>query len=297
MPPHRLTGNALRLPIEQRVSQYLGRAWRVTTVDDMRDLASHPAAILSDGCYAVFAKLGQRPKAEDQFAQEAAGLELLAERSGALTPAVIGNVPVAGGTVLILEAVQRVDRHAVQWRDIGRTLALIHRAKWDRCGLATHSYWGDLCQDNRPIADWPTFYRERRLLPRLRLAIDSGHVPGWLIGQVERLIGRLPGLCGPDIIPALLHGDAHQNNFISTPRGAVAIDPAVHYGHPELDLAYVDLFSPVPDEIFEGYREIGVIEPDFNERRDLWLISAWLVLTAHDAAFLDKLVASVRRYV
>src|SRR5262249_4414505 len=166
----------------------------------------------------------------------------------------------------------------------------------ERCGLASHSYWGDLYQDNRSIADWPTFYRQRRLEPRLTMAIDSGHVPNSVIRQVERIIDRLPDLCGPEVAPSLLHGDAHQNNFISTAEGAVMIDPAVHYGHPELDLAYVDLFSPVPGELFAGYREVGIIDPGFAERRDLWLVSGLLALTAREPVFIAKLSTAVRRY-
>jgi protein-ribulosamine 3-kinase len=74
--------------------------------------------------------------------------------------------------------------------------------------------------------------------------------PG-LIQPLERLVSRLPELCGPDMVPTLLHGDAQQNNFISSKRGTVVIDPAVYFGHPEMDLAYVDYFQPVPDDVFK----------------------------------------------
>src|SRR6185369_2682156 len=106
-------------------------------------------------------------------------------------------------------------------------------------------------QDNRPLDDWPSFYAERRLGPLLRLAMDSGHLPVELGRKVEKLMTRLPELCGPTVAPALLHGDGHQNNFISTARGAVLIDPSIYYGHPEIDLALVDYFHAVPPEVFE----------------------------------------------
>lgn len=266
-------------------------------VQNRNDRASHSAAILSDGVFAVFAKFGENPLVRDQFSHEVAGLRLLTERAGILTPAVIGNINVKDRAVMILEAVQVVERQLNHWRQMGYALALIHRAKWDRCGLETHSYWGDIYQDNQPIPDWPSFYRERRLLPRLKMAIDSGHLPLSVAKQVDRLIARLPELCGPEVQPALLHGDAHQNNFLSTSAGAVMIDPAVHYGHPELDLAYVDLFSPVPEDIFDGYGEIASIEGGFKERRDLWRVSAWLGIIAKDASFLDRLVAAVGKYL
>jgi fructosamine-3-kinase len=75
------------------------------------------------------------------------------------------------------------------------------------------------------LASWPEFFAERRLWPRMIAAIDAGHLPIALARDVERIITRLPELCGPD--PA---------------QGALVIDPAVHYGHPEFDLALPGYF-------------------------------------------------------
>src|SRR5207245_5179616 len=120
---------------------------------------------------------------------------------------------------------------------------------------------------NTPVADWPEFFWERRLVPRLWAAVDSGHLPLDLVPQVEKLGSRLAWLCGPKVEPSLLHGDAHQNNFLSTAQGPVMIDPAVYYGHPEMDLAFVDFFAPVSGEFFQGYQEMTPLEPGFVERR------------------------------
>ena len=46
--------------IEGAVSAYLGRAWRVEGASDLSDLACHPVAILTEGTFGVFAKLGTR---------------------------------------------------------------------------------------------------------------------------------------------------------------------------------------------------------------------------------------------
>jgi len=56
----------------------------------------------------------------------------------------------------------------------------------------------------------------------------------------------------------------------------MVIDPAVYYGNPEIDLAYVDYFEPMPDDVFAGYREEMPIDPGFPERRELWRVSAYL---------------------
>jgi fructosamine-3-kinase len=161
-----------------------------------------------------------------------------------------------------------------------------------------HGYFGPLYQDNTPTSDWPTFYAERRLGPGLRLAVDSGNVPQVLIRQVEKLISRLPELCGPEIVPSLLHGDAQQNNFISAEMGAVVIDPAVYYGNPEMDLAFVDYFQTVPNDVLDGYQDELTIDPGFWERRDLWRLWGYLAaVTVEGRRHLGKLTEAVQKYV
>jgi protein-ribulosamine 3-kinase len=215
-----------------------------------------------------------------------------------LTPSLIGVLSVEDGVMLVLEAAQSVERSSREWRQIGQTLARIHRIKGNRFGFEKQGYFGPLYQDNRPMADWLAFYTERRLWPRLMGAIESGHLPTDSIRQVERLISRLPNLDIPEVEPALLHGDAQQNNFISTGLGAMVIDPAVYYGHPEIDLAYVDYFQDVPDDVFAGYQEVLPIDPGFGDRRELWRVSAYLAAVAVEGAVhLDKLTRAVQKYL
>ena len=294
----RLAGDPLRIPVERLVSTHAGRRWAVTEARDMSEFACHPCAILSDGSYRVFAKFSDAANGQEQFEIELAGLRLLSERAGILTPTLIGIAPVTGGSILVLEAVRAVDRTPRHWRQIGQALARLHRVKGKRFGLDRHGFFGPLYQDNTPSDDWPAFYTERRLQPGLRLAADSGHMPPALIRQVERLIARFPDLCGPAVAPTLLHGDAQQNNFISTEQGPVVIDPAVYYGDPEVDLASIDLFQPVPADVFAGYQEELPIDPGFWERRYLWRVCGYLAgVTVEGPAYLSRLTEAVRKYI
>jgi fructosamine-3-kinase len=112
----------------------------------------------------------------------------------------------------------------------------------------------------------------------------------------------LPTLCGPEPRPSLLHGDAQQNNFISTPAGAVAVDAAPYYGHPEIDLALLDFFQPVPDDVFDAYRDITPIDPRFEQRRELWRVFGYLAVvtvegqTSFGHRFLARLTDAVHCY-
>lgn len=129
-----------------------------------------------------------------------------------------------------------------------------------------------------------------------------------LLHQAARVAVPVPvasGLAGtPTGAPAgaLLHGDAQQNNFVSTPAGAVVIDPAPYFGHPEADLALVGYFQPVPGEVFTAYRDIAPIDQGFAERRELWRLPAYLAVVTVDGSglfgrrYLDRLAAAVRSY-
>ncbi len=297
-PNARLLSDSFRLPVEQAVSAYYGKEWIVNEFKDMNEFASHPSAILSDGRHPVFVKLSEAAHGLDQFEVELAGLSTLHERAGVLTPALIGKVLVEGGVILILEGVQAVERTPRQWREIGLTLARIHQIKGEYCGYDQQGYFGPLYQDNRPMDNWLEFFIERRIWPRLIGAIDSGNLTTEIIRQVEKIIQRLPSLDIPEEKPSLLHGDAQQNNFISTEKGAVVIDPAVYYGHPEMDLAYLDHYQEVPDDVFIAYQEVLAIEAGFHERRDLWRIPAYLAgVEAEGKAYLSKLAKAIKRYL
>lgn len=290
--------DAFRLPIEQVVSKYRGQKWVVKAFKDLNDLSSHPSALLSDGSYSVFVKQSTAANGSEQFEIELAGLRFLSERSGVRIPTAIGNAPVEGGVVMVLEGITALERTPREWRDIGRCLAQIHTIKGNQFGLDTHNYFGPLYQDNRPMQDWATFLVERRIFPRFMGAINAGHMPMDVIHQVEKLIPRIPQFFESEIVPTLLHGDAQQNNFISTESGAVVVDPAIYYGHPEMDLAYVDYFQPVPDDVFVGYRELLPIDPLFNERRDLWRLYGYLAAVEVEGALhLPKLIQAVQKYL
>jgi fructosamine-3-kinase len=264
----------------------------------MKDFASHPAAILSNGSYSVFTKFSNAANGLEQFETEVAGLNYLSRLSGVSTPMLIGIVPVKGGFVMITEAISGVERTSRQWQELGRTLAKIHQVRGTRYGLESNCYFGPLYQDNRPLDDWATFYIERRVWARFMGAINSGNMTTDAIRMVEKLIARMPALCGPNVEPTLLHGDAQKNNFITAASETFVIDPAVYYGHPEIDLAYIDYFEPVPQDVFIGYQEVLPIAPDFPERRDLWRVYGYLAAVEVEGTMhLDKLVNAVQRYL
>jgi len=288
----------LREPLEADVSAYVNRKWQVSRVRDLSDYACHPCAILSDETFGVFVKFSDQKEAPRQFEVEKASLEYLSAHAEVMIPTPLGVIQVERGTLFVMAALRAVARGQGEWRQIGRALAQIHRVKSKQCGFHQDNYFGPLDQENTLVKDWVTFYGEYRLRPRLRMAVDAGQLPSSLATQVEQVIHRLPKLCGLEVIPTLLHGDAQQNNFVSTAEGTYVIDPAIHYGNPELDLAYVDYFQPVPQDVFAAYQEEMPIDPGFSERRNLWRIAGYLAAVAVEGGeYLGMLTEAVQPYL
>lgn len=296
--PIKWLNNPLRISIEEAVSEFKGRAWKIKSEKDFSEFAYHRCAIVSDGSFDIFFKYSQAVNAKRQFEVELSDLLILSRRAEILIPQPIGVVQMEKGALFLLEALEPVKRDIPHWRHIGSTLARIHRVKGENCGFETNGFWGPLYQDNTPMQNWMTFFEELRLRPLLKTAIDSGNLPSSVVSDVEKLMIRLPEFCGPEVTPSLLHGDAQQNNFISTAEGTFVIDPAVYYGNPEMDLALIDSWQPVPDDVFDAYREERPIDPGFYERRDLWRVPLYLAAVALEGPMhLDRLTHALKRYV
>ena len=305
-----LLDHDIKHAIERAASHHLGRSWVSRSFTDLNDRASHPAGVLHGQSVSVFAKLGLEADAAEQFASELRGLAFVRQQAGVATPTPIGRglVHLDPGCLVLFEALPERPPEARtrdDWRAIGHTVAALHQIHAGYFGLDNlDGFFGPLRQDNRPVVSnrWADFYAERRLWPLLRSAVDAGHLPLDLAAEVERVLGRLPTLCGPEPQPALLHGDAQQHNFVSTDAGAVVIDVAPYFGHPEIDLALVDYFDPVPDDVFEAYQDTAPIDPDFAERRELWRIFGYLAVVTVDGhkpfgrRILTRLADAVRSY-
>lgn len=312
---HLLLNRLVVEAVERAATEHRGRAWAYAGFTDLNHRATHPCGIFTGTPFSVFAKLDTSPTGEEQFTAELRGFALIRSRTAVATPVPVadGIVVTGSGVLLLSEALpergaasgQAADaRVPADYAAIGHALAALHQVCGETFGLEEFDgFFGPLPQCNRPVSSgtWAGFYAERRVLPMLRLAVGSGYLPAGLAGGVERVAARLPALCGPDPVPVLLHGDAQQNNFVSTADGAVAIDVAPYFGHPEADLALVDNYSPADPALFRAYAESQPVDPGFAGRRELWRLHSYLAAIAFAGAeavpsFVPRLDAAVRQY-
>ena len=136
---------------------------------------------------------------------------------------------------------------------------------------------GVVVAPERPHADWPTFYAERRLLPLLP------HAGLTRFGNqaVERVCERMQELAGPPEPPARLHGDLWSGNVLWGRDGrAWLIDPAAYGGHREVDLAMLRLFGSPGPRFLAAYEERHPLAPGHEERVALYQLFPLLVHAA-----------------
>jgi len=209
------------------------------------------------------------------FPAEADGLRRLSEAGEIRIPAVIalGEAEGACPAYLALEWIE-TDGSATDatMEDFGARLAALHRHTTSQHGLERDNFIGLLPQRNTPDPAWSAFYRDQRIRPQMEMARQRGLLPKRREDLLTRLIERLPDLLDDTAIqPALLHGDLWGGNYLVDDQGeAVLIDPAVYYGHREMDLAMTALFGGFSRRFYEAYAATYPLDPGYEDRQPLY---------------------------
>lgn len=243
-------------------------AWRVTT-----DVGVH------------FAKTARAP-APGMFELESAGLTWIAE-AGVSTPTVIASNPDG----LLLEWLVESQPNPTAAEAFGATLAGLHSTPAESYGCApsgtNHSsgWIGTLPMTFGDWGTWRQFYVDGRLRPTSELARERGRLNDGAAQAVERVCRKLLATSGvnaePGTGPSRIHGDLWSGNVLWTRSGAALIDPAAHGGHPETDLATLQLFgAPRTREILRGYQSIKPLGEGWQDRVSLHQLFPVLVHAA-----------------
>ena len=159
-------------------------------------------------------------------------------------------------------------------RDVARHLSTIHAQTADRYGFSFDSLSGPYRQPNPRTGDWPTFFAEHRLRHLARAARDEGTLSPKDFARVDQVAAVADRLLPARPPAALLHGDVWAENLVvENDRVRAFLDPAVSYGHAEVELAYAD-FVNLGEAFFEAYdaETDGIEDAFWNRRRHVYAL-------------------------
>jgi protein-ribulosamine 3-kinase len=218
----------------------------------------------------LFVKVGTRA-ALPMLEAEAAGLAELAAARALRLPRVLACGCGGSRAFLALEWLEQGTATEACEERLGRGLAALHRVTAAEFGWHRDNTIGSTPQANGRLADWPEFFRERRLRPQLALASQRGFAR-LLEPVAERLLGSVEALlAGHRPAASLLHGDLWGGNWLVTQEGEPAIfDPAVYYGDRETDLAMSRLFGGFGAAFYRSYAAEAPLPPGAELRRELY---------------------------
>ena len=167
------------------------------------------------------------------FEKEALGLQALSEAGEIFVPRPLVHGDCGDISFLLLEHIRSSSKMSDFWEDFGRSLALLHKHSSDLFGLEYDNYIGSLEQNNRKHNNW---------------------IP----------------LAGNEEHPSLLHGDLWSGNYMVSSSGKPClIDPAIYYGHREMDISMTRLFGGFAEAFYSAYNNEFPLESGWNSRSDV----------------------------
>lgn len=266
------------LPLTQRIAESISEAtsaaFAATTTEPVTGGCIHESWKIEGrtrgAARTYFAKMND-VESLPMFVAEAAGLEAIGKAGKLRTPEVVAHGDDGERAWLVLEWLELVPLDTASAARLGAALAAQHRLPQPRFGWEHDNFIGASPQRNGWSDDWLAFWREKRLMPQLRMAAKK-RLPSKMIDRGERLVADCGVFFrGYDADRSLLHGDLWSANASALEDGTpVVFDPAVYVGDREADIAMTELFGGFPADFLAAYRAAWVPHDNYRVRRDLY---------------------------
>ncbi|TYA92273.1 fructosamine kinase family protein [Seonamhaeicola marinus] len=196
------------------------------------------------------------------FDLEAKGLQAIAKTNTIATPKIYQSSTFSNSSYLLMEWIESKPASNQDFQTLGKRLAQLHNTSTDSFGFEHNNFIGSLSQSNKKHLSWTDFYIKERLQKQLDLANASNLLSTNEIPTTSTMQEVLQPLF-QNIKPSLLHGDLWSGNYLMSSKGVpYLIDPAVYYGHGEIDIAMTKLFGGFSNAFYEAY--FNSIPPDTN---------------------------------
>jgi fructosamine-3-kinase len=233
----------------------------------------------------------------DILKKEAEGLSLLSRSTFLKVPLAIGSGRIEEYNYLLTEFISGSRPHPDYWEDLGMGLAHLHLNHQAKFGLEYDNFIASLPQKNHLLENWTDFFIEYRLEPLLGRAYFDRLIPLDFMKKFQSLYPILESLF-PKEKPSLLHGDLWSGNVLCGQDGKPSlIDPAIYFGHREMDLAFSRLFGGFDGLFYEAYESILPLEPEFESRMSIYNLYPLLVhLNLFGTAYLPGIEKILNRF-
>jgi len=213
-------------------------------------------------------KLNKKDVYPKMLFKEGKGLELL-RRGNVITPDVIDQFDHDDLQLIVLKHIESEVPTKHFWRRFAEDLSKLHRKHNEYFGLDHNNYIGSLPQENKMLPAWEKFFVENRLMPLIKMGFDKGLLNKNHLAKFEDLFKFLKDMI-PTEKPSLLHGDLWSGNLLcGTGQQPVFIDPAVYYGHREVDIAMTKMFGGFDPVFLSQYHEIYPLAKGWETRIEI----------------------------
>jgi fructosamine-3-kinase len=215
------------------------------------------------------------------FESEMEGLLHLSEKTPFKVPKPLNVLRLGSASGLLMEWIEKSEPDELSWKKFWTQLGEMHSVTSKKFGLEKDNFIGTLQQQNDPEEIWIEFWIERRISPFLTLAIEKGQLKDKDIMPFLILFDKARHrLKDHRFKPSLMHGDLWHGNLIFDPAGdPVLVDPAIYYGWPEMELAFMRFFGGFSKSGMENYNpncKSEFLGEDFDH---LWQLYPLLVHT------------------
>lgn len=244
-----------------------------------------------------FLKTNDSSFAQTMFETEKKGLATLARTKSIKIPKVYFTGIIEKTAFLLIEYIESKQAGDQDLERFGHQLADLHKNTDVQFGLEHDNYIGKLAQSNSRHNDWISFYTEERLIPQLKMAADKNLLSLGEIPSAEHIIKNLSRYM-PNVEPGLLHGDLWSGNYlISTTGVPYLIDPAVYFGHGEIDIAMSRLFGGFGSAFYDAYFDRVKTEPGLDQRIEIYQLYYLLVhLNLFGSGYRSSVQKILQRY-
>ena len=244
----------------------------------------------------VFLKRNKIDRYPGMFQAEVKGLEELSQVDLYRVPKVHRIVKQDPFIALLMEYIPLV--HTQKGTKVGRAIAEMHEQSNTQFGLSSPNYIGTLKQVNDFSDDWWTFFISRRIEPLIKSVFEKGLLNRRDIQKFDKLTEKFVDFF-PKEPPALLHGDLWSGNVAKDAAGKpVLYDPAIYYGHREMDIAMTHLFGGFGESFYSAYNEHFPLESGWIERVPIGQLYPLLVhMELFGQAYTAQVQAVFKRFI